>query len=445
MSASESGIWVTRDGGQPRVVLRAVRIEIVNGPGSGTSMTFQQPRIRVGALPENDIVLEDPRASGVHFEVMLTETGLRVRDLNSTNGTVVEGVRIVDGYVQPLQRITAGRTQLMIVPTGASHELPLATGAEFADIVGSSIAMQRVFGMLGPVAPTDATVLLTGETGTGKEVVAEAIHGASPRANGPFVVVDCGAIPATLFENELFGHKRGAFTGADSDAPGAFERAHGGTLMLDEIGELPLDLQPKLLRVVQSRTVQRVGGSKRVPCDVRIIAATNRDLLREINGGGFRADLYYRLAVAHIELPPLRERDGDIALLAHYFANAITEDPGRQLPAELIEQFERYSWPGNIRELRNAVERALLLPHLPPKLGHGVSAAPDGPGFWVPVDTAIGFKEAKQQLIDEFDRQYVTQLLDENQRNVARAARAAGIDRASLHKIMARVGIQRPQ
>ena len=300
------------------------------------------------------------------------------------------------------------------------------------------------------MAPTDATVLVTGETGTGKELVAEALHEHSPRKNGPFVVLDCGAIPANLMESETFGHERGSFTGATAAHAGAFERANGGTLFLDEIGELPLEMQPKLLRALERKEIRRVGGAKTMQVNIRVVAATNRDLAVEVNKGRFREDLYYRLAVAHLAVPPLRARRDDNPLLVEHILASLPDGLRARPRPETIELMKRHEWPGNVRELRNVVERAVLYrqavrePSIMAPVPAGAGAAPPAAAP-VAVDPTVPFKLAKQDMIDEFERRYVRALLDAHGGNISAAARAAGIDRMSIHKILTRLGMERDE
>jgi DNA-binding NtrC family response regulator len=279
------------------------------------------------------------------------------------------------------------------------------------------------------------TVLITGETGAGKELVAEALHERSARASGPFMVLDCGAVPPQLFEDELFGHEMGAFTDASRSKLGVFEAANGGTLFLDEIGELPMDMQPKLLRAVETRRIRRVGGERMINCDVRLIAATNRDLAAEVNRRSFRTDLYFRVAVARIHVPSLRERPEDIEPLVEHFLAELS--PTGPLPEGFLEWAHRYAWPGNVRELRHAVERAVITRRVP------AAGESPSPGVGLEIDPSIPFKEAKRRLVDEFDRRYLTALLEVHDWNIAKAARAAGLDRMSIYKAMQRLDIQR--
>ena len=333
-------------------------------------------------------------------------------------------------------------------------------------MIGRSVKMRELFARLEKLAKTDTTVLVTGETGAGKELVAEALHDHSPRAknNGPFVVLDCGSIPPNLIESELFGHERGAFTGATASYAGAFERAHGGTIFLDEIGELPLAMQPKLLRVLERKEVRRVGGAKTIEVDVRIVAATNRDLGVEVNRGRFREDLYYRLAVARVHVPPLRDRKEDIPLLIENILAATPGGEGAHITPDTIDLMMKHDWPGNVRELRNVIERAVLLAESPEsedalrrapqpaaaKAEPSITVTPSQTAtstdatMTVPVDVSIPFKNAKQNVISEFERRYISRLLAQHDGNISAAARAAGIDRMSIHTMLHRLGLANP-
>src|SRR5690606_605527 len=319
--------------------------------------------IRVGAQEGCDLVLSDRLVSGHHFEILLDEAGYRLRDLESTNGTFIAGHRVRDVYLNPGTVIYVGESRLRFDPLDESVTVELSEGDRFGDMVGTSVAMRALFARLERIAPSEASVLITGETGTGKELVAEAIHQHSPRASGPFVVVDCGSIPDKLIASELFGHERGSFTGAVSTYAGAFERANGGTVFLDEIGELPLELQPNLLGVLERRQVRRLGSSRGVPLDIRVVAATNRDLAAELNRGTFRSDLYYRPAVVQVRVPSLRERPEDIPVLARHFLELLGGSgraPAR-LARETLESLRHHPFPGNVRELRNLIERSVVL------------------------------------------------------------------------------------
>src|SRR6476619_6513715 len=341
-----SGTWVTYVGGRATSArLRRCRVEVTSGPDAGLVRDVEAPVIRIGARRGNDVQLTDSKVSGLHCEIRLDDRGYRLRDLDSTNGTYV--------------------SQLRIEPLGDSVEIELSDTDRFGSMIGRSVKMRELFARLEKLAKSDTTVLVTGETGAGKELVAEALHDHSPRSRGAFVVLDCGSIPPNLIESELFGHERGAFTGATTSYAGAFERAHGGTVFLDEIGELPLAMQPKLLRVLERKEVRRVGGAKTIEVDVRIIAATNRDLGVEVNRGRFREDLYYRLAVARVHVPPLRDRKDDLPLLIDHILATTPGGETAQIAQETIDLMTKHDWPGNVRELRNVIERAVLLAETP--------------------------------------------------------------------------------
>jgi two-component system, NtrC family, response regulator GlrR len=438
----ETATWEASSQGRRMVHLRCVRLEVVSGPDAGAGQQFSQPVVRVGTHKSCDLVLTDRRVSRFQCEIALEERGYRVRDLGSTNGTFVAGLRIADAFVPPGSKIKVGQSELFLVPLGTSVALELEEMDRFHGLVGGSVPMRRLYTSIQKLAPTDSTVLITGETGSGKELVADAIHEGSPRRGGALVVVDCGAIPTHLFENELFGHERGAFTGASNATAGAFERAHGGTLFLDEIGELPLELQPKLLRAVESRRVRRIGGAEEIACDVRLMAATNRDLPVEVNKRAFRSDLYYRIAVAHLEVPPLRARREDIPALVEHFQSMLPATARRPLSAELLERFARHEWPGNVRELRNAVESASLAPDAPTVPDAPAPTAADQLADF--VDPDLPFREARRRLEEAFERRFLTALLERHDWNVSAVSRAAQVDRMTIYKMLSRLGLTRP-
>jgi two-component system response regulator GlrR len=434
--------WETEaSSGTPALLVRRSRFEVVAGPDKGLVRELALPMIRIGAKPGNDLTLSDRRVSGMHIEIAFADGAYRIRDLDSTNGTMINGVRITESALPPGVTIAVGRSLIRFDPLAEHESIAIHPEPRFGNLIGAAPTMRKMFADLARIAPSEATVLITGESGTGKELVAEAIHEASKRAAGPLVVVDCGAIPATLFENELFGHERGSFTGADRATPGAFERADGGTLFLDEIGELPIELQPKLLRAVQSRMIRRIGASRPTACDVRIVAATNRDLAREVNRGGFREDLYYRLAVARVQVPPLRERSGDVSLLVRTFLEDLGADPS-SIPDDAIARLEGHTWPGNVRELRNAVERLVITPDQILAERPPVNPA-ELLRLTFEVDMNEPFKDAKQRIIDDFDRAFMEKLLARHGNNMAAAARATGVDRVSIYKVLERLGLRR--
>jgi DNA-binding NtrC family response regulator len=439
----ETPTWVTSFAGLPRTVnVRRCRLEVVAGADVGKVVELAQPSIMIGRTGA-DLTVNDPKVSGLHCELRLQADGYRIRDLGSTNGTHVKGVRIVDGFIPPGATIQIGKSAVVFDPLDESVSVPLWHESRLHSLIGGSASMRHLFDLINRFAQSDATVLIQGETGAGKEGVADAIHQCSPRRNGPFVVLDCSAIPEQLFEDQIFGHEQGAFTGAGRATVGVFEAAHGGTLFLDEIGELPLDVQSKLLRAVETRKVRRIGSTKVIASDVRIVAATNRDLATEVNRGTFRSDLFYRLSVAKLAVPALRERREDIPLLIEHFLRQLVATHGDpRLPEDFSARAQRHSWPGNVRELRNAVERAVLLPNHPTL---GFESAPKKEGTFGEVDIDIPFKVAKQKLVDEFDRKYLEALLEAHDNNISAAARAAGIERMSIYKMIRRLGLDKTE
>jgi transcriptional regulator with GAF, ATPase, and Fis domain len=436
-------------GGLSTVIdLPRIRLTVIEGPDQGASCdSDDEMLVRVGTRPNNSLVLSDRHVSSYHLEVVRTSIGWRLRDVGSTNGTFVAGMRAYDVLLRTGAVIALGRSKIRLDALDNDPiRAPLHPAGRFGDMVGQSVLMRRLFSRIAQVAATSATVLITGETGTGKEAVAEAIVQASPRASAPFVVIDCSSLPANLIESELFGHTKGSFTGAQSDYRGAFERADGGTVFLDEIGELPLDLQPKLLRVLERREVRRVGSEKTRAIDVRVLAATNRDLALEVNERRFRQDLYYRLSVVNVHIPPLRERREDIALLVEHFYNHLSDGRHGPLLSEIRQRLcdNDYAWPGNVRELRNAVERAFHVPDEDPvaapteAVARAAAAKPQSVAGTTTftVDLSVPFKVAKQQLIDLFEKQYLSALLKATRHNVSESARRAQIDRMHLHKLI---------
>jgi transcriptional regulator with PAS, ATPase and Fis domain len=428
---------------------RSYRIRIVGGPDKGKESVIEVGTLMVGTHPNNDMVITDDTVSRYHLELQHRSEGLQVQDLSTTNGTFHGDTRLGEIFIQGASRLRLGKnTHMEIIPLDRSIEVGQFEGTQFGVAVGTSQVMQSLFALLSRVAPTDATLLLEGETGTGKEAIAESVHRKSSRAGKAFVVVDCGAIPSNLIASELFGHVRGSFTGANSDKEGLIRAADGGTLFLDEIGELALDLQPQLLRALEKREVRPVGDSKSIEVDIRVIAATNRNLKDMVREGTFREDLYYRLAVVKAVVPPLRERTGDIPLLAHHFADRLGFD--YNLSPSLLESLKAHQWPGNVRELRNVVERALSLGHTGglPSAGDLVTSLPSeddsmdaslrGHG---PEVFELPFKEAKGQLIESFERDYLDHLLKKHRGNISRAAADAGIDRNYIHRLVKKYGI----
>ncbi len=426
--------------GEHGITLRRkkLRLDVARGPDKKLRRELESDRIVVGTHETCDLVLTDPTISRQHFEIALVAGGYRIRDLSSLNGVTVNGLRAYDVLVDGAATIELGTTRIKLSPTTNEVDLQLSTRTRLGSLLGRSAAMRRIFDLVERVAPTPSTLLITGESGTGKEVTARTLHELSGRADRPFLVVDCGALPPTLIESELYGHERGAFTGADRAHVGAFERANGGTLFLDEIGELPLDLQTRLLGVIERRQIQPLGGTGSRDIDVRVLAATNRDLRQEVNRGAFRADLYFRIAVVSIELPPLRDRPEDIELYVDAFVEEWAEvGQPLHIGAESIEALQKRPWPGNVRELRNALERAAALGEAPET---GLVAATDHEGnaktVGVEIDPAIPFKVQKAKLVGDYERAYVEALMRGHEGNITRAARAAEIDRVYLLRLL---------
>ena len=437
-------------GGTRQIHIRRARLSCTEGANAGDAWRVDRDVIRIGSRPDNDVVLKDTTVSRMHAEIVRGHDGTILRDLGSTNGTYAGPVRVREVYLAPDTRFKVGKTELVYSPQDEVIDVLPSDAESFEGLVGRGIAMREVFGILERVAPTDLTVTVTGETGTGKELVSRALHNRSNRKNGPFIVFDCGAAPESLVESELFGHERSAFTGAVAAREGLFEAAHGGTIFIDEIGELPLELQPKLLRVLEQREVRRVGAAKVRSVDVRVVAATNRNLRDEVQAGRFREDLYYRLAVVEVRLPSLRDRREDLPVLVeHLLRRAERNRTVRDIAPEVRALFDAYRWPGNVRELANVIERAIpfcdgpiiTLATLPEALrGARPAAAPQ-----VNVDAGMSnlpFKDAKDHLIEAFERQYLIDLIEAHDGNVSRAARTADMDRKSITRLLKKHSIK---
>jgi transcriptional regulator with GAF, ATPase, and Fis domain len=478
-SEEHSGLTTVFEGERATVRrLRKAKLVVMSGPDAGKEVDISKARCSGGRSIINDLVLQDKAVSGTHFEIAVRDDGYRLRDLNSRNGTYVAELQIREVYLRPGVTFRAGQTAIQFQPTADVVEIELSKKDRFDRVVGASAAMREIFASLEKVSPSDLTVLVTGETGTGKELIARGIHNASPRRNRPFVVLDCGSIPRDLIESTLFGHEKGSFTGAVGQHRGCFEQASGGTIFLDEIGELDVNLQPKLLRVLEQREIKRVGGDKTVKVDVRVLAATNRDLRAEVNAGHFREDLYFRLSVVHVELPPLRERREDVAALVQHFLREVASRRGLTLSfgQDAMAGLVGHSWPGNVRELRNVVERAAALADGPvitradlvfgPDGGPSLIAAHDlaqagasaarraaaelsgvelppaaaGPAIFDPalLKPGLGFKQAKQTVVDAFESAYLGALLERNEGNITRSAQEAGLTRYHLRELLKR-------
>ncbi len=419
--------------------IRRFRLRVVDGPGAGQSFESTGERTSIGSHPLNDVLLDERTVSRFHCELLVDDKGVWAKDLGSRNGTVLDGVVVKEAAVRNGSLLQLGRVGLRFELSGEKTKLQLSEHPHFGSLVGSSVAARMSFALMERAAAADVTVLLEGETGTGKSQAAESIHRQSSRRDHHFLVVDCGAMPPNLLESELFGHEKGAFTGALTRRVGVFEEARGGTVFLDEIGELPLELQPKLLRVLEAREIRRLGTNTYTPVDVRIITATNRDLRAEVNAGRFRSDLYFRLAVVKIPLPPLRQRSEDMPLIVRKLISGLGADTRATatiLDPAFISQLQRAAWPGNIRELRNHLERCVVLQEtlLP---GEGEETARP-PGETAQIDPRIPYPEARRRALDAFERQYVEALLQLHGGKVSQAAASADIDRVHLYRLIKR-------
>jgi transcriptional regulator with GAF, ATPase, and Fis domain len=407
--------------------------------GAGSHTAVIESRTVIGSASGVDLLVREPTVSRLHAELDPRASGLWLRDLGSRNGSFIDGVRVESACVPDRGRILLGGLEMTVHYGPQPSPVALWGEARFGPLLGASTPMRELFARLSRMASSDATVLIHGETGTGKELVARALHEASPRAQGPFVIVDCGALPENLLDAELFGHSRGAFTGAVGARSGAFEAAHGGTLFLDEIGELPLPLQPKLLRVLEARTVRRLGENEPRPVDVRFVSATHRDLRTMVNARAFREDLYFRLAVLPVTLPPLRERISDITLLAESF---LPPGAGGLLTPALITELESRPWLGNVRELRNFVDRLTTLGEgealaITPQGGVGADPEPPPARHLLPSEwLTLPLREARERCLSQMEQGYIEALLDRHDHNVSAAAQAAGVDRTHLHRLV---------
>jgi two-component system response regulator GlrR len=428
-------------------VVQVVHLTGVEGPAVGVQARSSGERLSIGSDASNDLVVDDPAASRFHCEVVVGPRGAWLRDLGSRNGTVLDGVPIIEAGLREGSLIQLGRSTLRLHLGEEHHELPLSKAGQLGTMVGVSVPMRALFALVERASKSDATVLVHGETGTGKELVAETIHRLGKRREEPFLVVDCAALPHNLVESELFGHERGAFTGADARRIGVFEEADGGTVFIDEIGELSLELQPRLLRVLERREIRRLGSNQHRTVNVRVVAATHRDLRAQVNEGRFRADLYFRLAVLKLAVPPLRERPEDIAAISERLLDELGADETTRatlLDQDLIARLQRGVWPGNVRELRNYLERCLVLESAAPLSVRAAQLSGEGrAGPELAIDASQPYSEAKRRLLDQFERSYLTQLLAAHGGNLSKAARAAGMDRVYVYKLLHKHRIER--
>jgi DNA-binding NtrC family response regulator len=424
----------------PLIPVRTLRVEVLSGPDRGQALETEQEVLTVGVADGNALRLTDDTVSGFHLELTRRDSGVSVQDLDSSNGTWFQGVRIDRGVVAPGTELELGRTRLRI-SDGAGAAVELHAETELDDLKGETGVMRRLMAQVTTAARSAVPVLVIGESGTGKELVARALHDHGERAGKPFVTFDCSATVPNLIGSELFGHERGAFTGAERQHIGAFERADGGTLFLDEIGELPQELQPQLLGALERKRFRRVGARTETPVDVRVVSATNRDLRAEVNAGTFRLDLYYRVAVVVLRVPPLRERAADIPLLVTHFLregghsgaiDSIVSD--REL-----EALKAYRWPGNVRELRNWVEATMAMGESPELREQ--DAAPSDAGER-PKVLDLPYQDARRLVLDGFELAYLKHLVQSTDGNVSQAARQAKMDRTYLIKLLQRHGLR---
>ncbi len=436
MSGDEPTKITVRHAVRGSVARQRYRLAIERGIGPRSELVSSEDRVIVGRSPLADLVVDDASVSRIHCEIVAEADGFVLRDLGSVNGTRTAGILIREICLPAEARIGIGDSELSFSVLSGAEEVKLHPDIRFGRLLGETSVMRAVFARLARVAPRDITLLLEGESGTGKELAAEAVHEAGPRRGRPFVVVDCASVPRTLLEAELFGHERGAYTGASHSRLGAFVNADGGTIFLDEVGELDSDLQPRLLGVLERREVKPIGAQQPIPVNVRVIAATNRDLRREANRGAFREDLYYRLAVATVRLPALREHPSDIPLLVRHFLDQHSRKDGVEyrLEHELLRRLMQRAWPGNVRELRNAVEQVVAF---------GIEEVALVETAETPaLSLEVPFKLAKAQLVEKFEREYLTAVLAQSNGNITAAASAADIDRVHFLRLLDRYGLR---
>ncbi|MEE2786790.1 MAG: sigma 54-interacting transcriptional regulator [Myxococcota bacterium] len=431
------------------------KLMVVDGPNAGREFILSKSVIRIGASDKNDLVLDDNTTSRYHCEIRRIKQEYLLVDRQSTNGTYIGKLKVRECFLYAKCEFKVGNSVIRFVPM--VEEVPVYPLEEtgYGELVGSSPKMQEIYGIIDKVAPSELSAVVQGETGTGKELVARAIHHFSRRASKPLVIFDCSAFPENLLESELFGHEKGAFSGAVRTHRGVFERAEGGTVFFDELGEMSVNLQPKFLRALENGEIRRVGGERTIKVDVRVVAATNRNLLQMVEEGAFRQDLYYRLAKVTLDLPPLRTRSSDIGLLIEHFLADLRE---KQPHLAHIERFSDdavkamcdYDWPGNVRELRNIIERATAfceqetvgIENLPSdfhaRVGHHHSAS----HRVTPADLGRGLKEAKERMVAQFERDYLIGLLERHNMNISRVAREAGVDRRHVYRLMKKYKIE---
>ncbi|SEU07483.1 sigma 54-interacting transcriptional regulator [Stigmatella erecta] len=439
-------VQVESEGRPVRIQVREWTVEVSAGPDKSKKLTTQDSLVRVGSDPSSDLVLTDPTVSRRHLEIERTPKGLLLKDLGSRNGTYLDGRQVFQVLLQSGDKVQLGKTRLTIKPDTRTTEVEVPSGADsFGSLVGTSERMRLVFSDLRRIAREDMNLLIEGETGTGKELAARAVHQHSSRRHGPFKVVDCNLITEEKAERELFGSMRSVEDG-DKGVRGVFEAAQGGTLFLDEVGELPLALQPKLLRVLERREVPTLDGGA-VPVNVRVIASTHRNLEEDVRQGRFRADLYFRLAVARVRLPPLRTRREDIPVLSQSLLDSLKSS--FELTPQTISLFEGYEWPGNVRELRNVLERGALMQETgntswldfmaqPPQKSEG-GPPPTSVGALV---TGMNYHEAKDRVLADFERLYFAEVMKEVGFDMKTAEQRTGLSMQSLYRLLKKNGLR---
>ena len=419
------------------LVFKKARFSVAKGRDKGKELVLQKAVVTIGTLPTNDLTVTDTTVSRSHAAVEEKSDGYVIRDLDSTNGTFLDGVRVREAFLAPGSVIRLGETEIVFSPLEERIEVPKSEASSFGELIGGSSPMQEVYGILERVSGTDVTVLIEGETGTGKELAAKALHSHSKRAQGPFVVFDCGAVAPNLIESELFGHEKGAFTDAARLRQGVFELADNGTIFLDEIGELSLELQPKLLRALDQREAKRVGSDKPVSFNVRVIAATNRDLEQEVKAGRFREDLFYRLSVVRLAMPPLRKRKEDIETIASHLLAGISKEIGKKvtgLSSEAGNALAAYSWPGNVRELRNILGRAAAL-----SSGDRIEARDL---FLTQKKKTATMDGLSGKTLEEIEKAAIQATLKATNNNKTEAAKVLGIAYSTLYEKMKKYGMR---
>lgn len=430
------------EGGELEIRVPTLRLVVEHQDRAHEEFPLGLAPVLLGKGEDCDVVLKDPRVSRRHCELRLVKGRVLLRDLESTNGSLIGDVPVKDAVLLPGHIATIGSTRFSVRDMGSASTIALSASTAFGAAMGASVAMRAIFEQLRRAAKMDDTVLLLGESGTGKELLAHGTHQVSHRSEGPMVVFDCSACNPSLVEAELFGHARGAFTGAVGEREGVFQQANGGTLFLDEVGELPLEVQPKLLRALEARQVRPLGSNAWQQVDVRVIAATHRDLRSAVREGTFRQDLYYRLAVLQVRVPALRERKEDIPMLVEAFLSR-RQPPQRltDLPAGSMQLLTAHAWPGNVRELRNAVARLATYPEMSATMLLDEAPGADGDAWERVLDLPL--REAREAVVTEFEIKYLRAHLERAGGSVADAAVGMGVSRQFLYRLLDSRGLGR--